>query len=149
MSICNGRGRCFKLCGCSCKKEEPCHCGHRDHTPIRSGSLENIMYCQEHCVFPCELLPCRNYRFCMEKHPERILDCQNQMCVACADMAQYLRYTGDKGPCHECKIANGLFELQCKKHRICWFCWHSKIEAKQRANFLACPLCKPQEAWWN
>ncbi len=150
MSFCNGRGRCFKLCGCDCKKQEPCHCGHRDHKPLQSGPHENIAYCQEPCVFPCELLPCKNYRFCRENHPECILDCQNQMCVTCADMSLYVKFLSERGLCHECKyVSDLLLELQCKTHRVCWTCWNHTIGTKQKMNFLACPLCKPQEPWWN
>ncbi len=149
MPLCNGRGRCFKRCGCDCKKEEPCTCGHREHRPLVSGPVETRLYCQELCVFPCELLPCKNYRFCKERHPERILDCQNQMCVPCADMSLYVSFLGEKGVCHECKFVRDILELQCKIHRVCWTCWHQIIGAKQKSNFLSCPLCKPQEAWWN
>jgi len=93
MSFCNGE--CLTQCECECYNEETdeynelCVCGHREHNG----------YCPSNCCMPIQ---CRNYKYCNEKIPKRVLVCHNGMCINCAvQMGKHI-YTDEVEDCCVC-----------------------------------------------
>ncbi len=121
MTSCNGNGECLRQCGCECYDSETdedyeiCTCGHREHM------VNNYSYCPSNC---CVMIECRNYKYCKEKEPKWLLDCNNGMSVACAAQMGPHKITDQIEECCVCLENKKMIMLKCN-HKICNDCWYN------------------------
>lgn len=156
MSFCDGNGHCIQQCGCRCYDDsdyeiesEICSCGHRNHTHIIGGSNEYDIYCQQECIYNCQLIECNNYRLCGRKLPQNVLNVHNGMCPDCAIRFGKLRFTNEIIECPICTEERDGILLSCTKHSICINCLVQMVETNSSMSIipLTCPMCR--ESIWK
>lgn len=117
MSNCSGNGECLEQCWCECYDEETdeyyeiCSCIHKNHI---DG------YCPSSCCKPIE---CRNYKYCNDKVPQYILDCNFGMCINCAVKFGRHKFSKELIECPIClENTDNNIILKCN-HKLCNDCW--------------------------
>lgn len=76
MDTCSGDGTCFKQCY---------HHGNLKHPKFFGGTSRHDVYCKDIvCHNNCQLQECKGYNFCLQKRPQRVLNCHNGRCINCA-----------------------------------------------------------------
>jgi len=76
MDTCTGNGTCFKECQ---------HPGVK-HPKFFGGTSRRDAYCKESCQYNCQLQECKQYRFCLQKRPQHILDLNKGICLNCLSL---------------------------------------------------------------
>ena len=143
MSVCQGRGECFRQCICFCDVE-PCTCAHARHQKVSGGEEFTSKFCHKVCQHNCKLAPCKNYTLCKQSRPQHLLDCYNGMCLDCAVYYGKLRYER-RGDCPVCFEPKDLVESVCGKHNICLDCWKRWTDYSTGPTL--CPIC--HQSIWN
>jgi hypothetical protein len=143
MEVCNGDGTCLYQCACECYDENTgqpleCTCGHRQHDG----------YCPSECCVPIE---CRNVAQCLEKAPQRYLNCHNGMCVNCAIQMGPHKLTTEVEECICCLENKTMLMLKCN-HKICNECWYRITregfgDEDDRTYRPLCSLCRNRNDW--
>ncbi len=147
MSFCRGNGLCLFQCVCTCFDDEECLipsllciCGHRSHTKLIGGEGFLYQYCNSGCTYNCQPKECHNFRFCQQKRPEWLLNCDNQMCKECAIMVGKINYLDEKDECCICFNNKVVIKIKCG-HIFCMECW-TKWSESINVFPLTCPLCR-------
>jgi hypothetical protein len=151
---CNGRGSCIRQCGCQCYDDEEyevpsnvCRCDCRNHTHLIGGTTEFDVYSQIVCPHKCKLVECHNFKFCGQKRPQWLLDCDGNMCKDCAIMIGRIKFLHEKDDCPICMENKDMIQISCGKHTVCLDCWKQMSETEGRPHPLTCPLCR--ESIWK
>lgn len=88
----------------------------------------------------CEniLLKCKNYRICLQEHPEYVLRQYGGYCYNCATSIGPLKF-GEKckEECPICFENKELIGIFCGKHELCISCWIRIVETDS-----VCPFCR-------
>ena len=136
MSVCKKNGECLQSCMCDCYDEnadkylDECVCGHREHNG----------YCPSSC---CQLVECRNHKFCGQGCPQWVADCNYGVCMDCAIQMGKHVYTNQIVDCCVCLENKKMIVLKCN-HKVCNDCWFkiTIYEVENTVRRSLCPLCR-------
>ena len=148
MEPCEGNGKCFKICRCTCYDratdvDHPvCTCGCRTHT-----SME---FCRSTpCKYSCELVSCKNVELCKYEAPrwmysDKLPEGYKQLCFDCWAYRGELKQTEKEEACSICFEMKTLVNLSChESHKMCLACWDTTINCKlARFEPSSCPICR-------
>jgi len=113
-----------------------------DGTCLRQGRGPNG-YELNNCPHKCKPVECYNFKFCSQKRPRVILNCNNGMCINCAVSLGKIKFLDKKDDCPICLNNKDMIEVTCGKHNFCLDCWIDWSKKSTKIP-LECPLCRKQ-----
>lgn len=120
----------------SCKGDGSC---------IIQSDYDPDIYIYTVCPHNCQLVNCHNYRYCGQKRPQWVLNCDGGMCKDCAVMIGRLTFMDEVDECPICMESKNMVQISCGRHTLCLECWLHMSESTSSYP-VKCPLCR-QGIW--